>query len=62
MFTEHLTRRFGGELREMEPIIRQGLPVEMANLLKAIAQAEQRWKGDERNSATREEETSGNRP
>ena len=59
MRTEDLARRFGAKLREIEPIIWQGLPIAMANLLKAIAQAEQRRKG-ESNSATPGEAT--NRP
>ena len=50
--------RFGAKLREIEPIIWQGLPVAMANLLRAIAQAEQRRKGEESNSATPGEDTS----
>ena len=52
MPTEDLARRFGAKLRETEPIIWQGLPVAMANLLRAIAQAEQRRKDEESNSAT----------
>jgi hypothetical protein len=61
MFTENMVTRFGAKLREIEPLISQRLPVPMANLLKAIAQAEQRRKG-ESNSAKPGEDTSGNRP
>lgn len=61
MRTEDMARRFGAKLREIEPLTAQRLPVAMANLLKAIAQAEQRrW--DESNSATPGKDTSGNRP
>ena len=61
MRTEDIARRFGAKLREIEPLTSQRLPVAMANLLKAIAQAEERRKG-ESNSAKPGKNTSGNRP